>query len=112
MGRITASELVIHDDWDAVRSPEVADGQYVVVGDAWPAVEADEGPYTGVEGAKDGIPCFAGLVGVWGVEINSSFEGGDCHFGGSREVGDGSKGGDGDIVCRGTERKVVTAGGP
>lgn len=85
MGGITASELVIHDDWDAMRTPQVADGQYVVMGDAWPAVEADDGPYAGVKGTKDGVPCFAGLVGVWWVEIDFSFEGGDCHFGGSRE---------------------------
>lgn len=83
MRRVTASELVVHYYWDFMRCPEVLNGEDVVVGDSWAAVETDEGSDIGGEGPEYGIPCFAGFACSGRVEVDFAFAEGNCHLEGS-----------------------------
>ena len=60
VGGITAAELVVHYYWDLVRSDEVADGEEVVVWNAWAAMETDERPDAGFEISEDSVPLLLG----------------------------------------------------
>lgn len=62
------------DDGYLVRKPEVLDGEEIIMRDAGAAVEDDHGVSGGFEGAEDGVPCCALLVGVGGVEGDESGE--------------------------------------
>ena len=53
--RVAAAELVVEHDGLPARPVEIGVREHVRVWDAWPAVQHDEGPRTGVEVAKDRV---------------------------------------------------------
>lgn len=66
MGGHSAADLVVEDDWDLVFGPEISEGDHVVVNDAWPSMEDNQGTVFLVgEVTVDLVPGLRYLAGAW-----------------------------------------------
>ena len=73
---LTAADLVIEYNWDPTICSETRVGKDIVVGNAWTAVEHDEGRFAGGEVTEDFVPCLEGLALVDKVDLASGYSGG------------------------------------